>query len=554
MVRKLLLILLLILLPCSALATDYYISAAGSGETCSSETPCALATAVATAGNEDTIFFKSDDTWTSTSTTTPLLTATAGVTYDGSTYGSGTRATLQAGEGYTGGATNSDGIVRVLVSNVTLRGLNIDGNQQNTTGISWGYGNAEAISNLLVENCLIHDIGAPTGNTSKKWMYGILISSRTNDLFNTDVTIINSEIYNCYHEGIAIYPSWNVTGNGVDRITVRGNTIYDNGTDDNGDYSSGVGMGIAITNNADNVTIEYNNIYDTSSGGYQPDGISIRTSPDPGFGNGAPNDCHIRYNIIRENHYGILFQDNYSQDFTVWVYGNLIFNNTAYGVGVGSQNWGNSALTFYNNTFYLAANGTDTFVGCVGLSRDSSTISGTPTFTFKNNIFNVVTTSTSATDYIPIYADYGSGTFTHNNNLYYRSTGTSYVYVSTGNWGSHTSYDGEGENIVTSWEDTAQITTPAFSGGTLPTGFTGTYGTNMVPNTDYFQLTVDSDAKDAGATLEGYTGAINGAGLATPIVRPLGAAFDIGAYEYGTVAQSGGSAGSGFFLQGVTIR
>ncbi len=76
----------------------------------------------------------------------------------------------------------------------------------------------------------------------------------------------------------------------------------------------------------------------------------------------------------------------------------------------------------------------------------------------------------------------------------------------------------------------------------------------MVPNTDYFQLTVDSPAKDAGATLASYTGSINGAGLTTPIVRPIGAAFDIGAYEYGTVAQSGGSAGSGFKMQGASIN
>ncbi len=107
---------------------------------------------------------------------------------------------------------------------------------------------------------------------------------------------------------------------------------------------------------------------------------------------------------------------------------------------------------------------------------------------------------------------------------------------------------------MTHWEASAKASVPSFIGGTLPTGFSGTYGSNMVPDTDYFQLTVDSPAKDAGATLEGYTGAINGAGLTTPIVRPLGDAFDIGAYEYGTVAQSGGSAGQGFFLQGVTIR
>jgi hypothetical protein len=86
--------------------------------------------------------------------------------------------------------------------------------------------------------------------------------------------------------------------------------------------------------------------------------------------------------------------------------------------------------------------------------------------------------------------------------------------------------------LQSTWETTAQITNPNFAGGTLPTGFTGTYGTNMVPNTNYFAIT-SGDAINNGATLGSpYNGCINGAGLATPITRPQGAAYDIGAYEY----------------------
>jgi hypothetical protein len=86
--------------------------------------------------------------------------------------------------------------------------------------------------------------------------------------------------------------------------------------------------------------------------------------------------------------------------------------------------------------------------------------------------------------------------------------------------------------IQSAWETTAQITNPNFTGGTLPTGFTGTYGINMVPNTNYFSI-ISGDALNNGATLGSpYNGSINRAGLATPFTRPQGAAYDIGAYEY----------------------
>ena len=54
----------------------------------------------------------------------------------------------------------------------------------------------------------------------------------------------------------------------------------------------------------------------------------------------------------------------------------------------------------------------------------------------------------------------------------------------------------------------------------------------MVPNTNYFSIT-SGDALNNGASLGSpYTGCINGAGSATPITRPQGGAYDIGAYEY----------------------
>jgi len=236
---------------------------------------------------------------------------------------------------------------------------------------------------------------------------------------------------------------------------------------------------------------------------------------------------------------------------------NVIVNSTVKDLSVANDtsttSWGTSNFSFYNNTFYntyLSASDASS-IRMLEIYSGRTTVAGTPTFNFKNNIVYTATCN-------GIYDV--QGILTHSYNLIYRSSAATDKHVSICAEPAYncsvTDYDRDGTaSDLTNWETTgAQKTDPSFTAGTLPTGFSGTYGSNMVPNTDYFQLTVDSPAKDTGATLEGYTGSINGAGLTTPIVRPLGAAFDIGAYEYGTVAQTSGSAGSGFKMQGVTIR
>ncbi|MFA5962205.1 MAG: right-handed parallel beta-helix repeat-containing protein [Parcubacteria group bacterium] len=520
-----------------ASAATYYVKNGGNDSLSGLDDANAWATpdrVMATAGysnivaSGDTVYFRSQDTWTGDN---PLLIATSGVAYDGSAYGTGTRAKLKAT------AISNTSTVRIIESDVIFAGFEVDGSQINSGGIYIGYSNSSPISNITVDNCVVHDQGQPTGNTQKYWMYGILVGAKANSsIVNTNINITNCEIYNTYHEGIAVYPSWGNTancGNGVDGVIISHCKVYDNGTDNNDSNKSGNGIAIAVNNNSKNVTIEWCDLYDT--GAVAPGqiyGISVRDSLD-GPINGIPTDLVVRYNLIRNNTKdGIIFQNFYAQDQTSYFYNNLIYNNVGYGINFSSSDYGNSEFGIYNNTLYAEANGIDTFVGCIGFSRDSSTISGTPTFNLKNNILSVVTTSISAYDYIPMYADIGSGTLIHNNNLYYRSSGTDHVYVSTGNWGEHIVYDGEGDNIITAaWEPTAKITVPTFAGGTLPTGFSGTYGTNLLPNADYFKIT-SGDAINNGATIGSpYYGNINTAGTANPIARIAGA-YDIGAYEY----------------------
>jgi hypothetical protein len=61
----------------------------------------------------------------------------------------------------------------------------------------------------------------------------------------------------------------------------------------------------------------------------------------------------------------------------------------------------------------------------------------------------------------------------------------------------------------------------------LPTGFIGVPGVDIKPNSDGLNITADSPARDAGATLDAaYDGSINS------VTRPSGAGWDIGAYEF----------------------
>ena len=494
-----------------ATGATYYVKAGGSDilDGLSDSTAWAtIAKVQATVTSGDTVYFRSQDTWTSV--ILPVFTATAGVTYDGSTYGSGTRATLQAG---ANPPTGNYGVIRIDVSNVAFKGFNVDMNSKKTGGIYIGYLCSSNTENVTIDNSVVHDSLLGTID----WAYGILVSNKLGYTVS-NISITNSTVYNHSHEGIAVYAGWANAADRNDTVFIRGNTIYNCGT------------GVLIANDSDNVIVEYNNLYENTS-----QGVYIRVSPSyEGYVTSGPDNMIIRYNIIRDTTiYGISIVNPRSVSMGGAFYSNLIYNN---GKGIGGNidgadfcisgmagyTYPDNVFNIYNNTFYSIDKPLSNYAFMIGVGVGGVDPTGI-TVNFRNNIVYYNTTQTGSNRY-PIWDRYNR--MTHSNNLVYRSSSANDIHILVG---TETEYNRAG---VLTWEATAKNTVPLFTGGTLPTGFSGTYGSNMVPNTDYFSI-ASGDALNNGAALGSpYNGSINGAGRAAPITRPQGVAYDIGAYEY----------------------
>ena len=260
-----------------ALGATYHVKAGGNDslDGLSDETAWATISKVdRTAIRGDTVYFRSQDTW-SASSGGAVLKATAGVTYDGSTYGSGTRATLQA----TG---ELEAMVEIYVGDVTFRGFNVDGNAQVTGGIYVGTHAPTSISNVTVDNCVVHDNGGPE-STPTQYYYGIHIGSvMSSPITVSNIAVTNTTIYNTGHEGIAVYPTWLYANNKVDGLLIRNCTIHDTAHWGGIDWSDG----IMVANEADDVTLEFNTIYDA------PRGLNVATSS---VHTGSPHNLTVRY-------------------------------------------------------------------------------------------------------------------------------------------------------------------------------------------------------------------------------------------------------------------
>ena len=106
----------------------------------------------------DTVYFENTGTWTYESASKYFLnTVSDGITYDGSSWGNGTRAILRAGYDYS----SSLSVFEIVHSNITVKGFDIDGNSKWVNGISmnWPSGGYthKNISNITVDNSIVRN-------------------------------------------------------------------------------------------------------------------------------------------------------------------------------------------------------------------------------------------------------------------------------------------------------------------------------------------------------------------------------------------------------------
>ena len=471
-------------------------------------------------GSGDTVYFDSADTWTA-STYARLLTATEGVTYDGKTWGGGTRATFQPGGNQQ---INYVGAIGINVSDVTLRGIHldgIDGSGYQFYGIAVGWNAASDFDTILIDDCEVAEVDTPS------WGYGIVVSSATNtkatDLTCADgdaaspvvssvtITFEAGDVGNdlmiieagtgftpglytiasvnagdatldraCGANGALSGGDFSFRGITISDVTIKDSIVHDNGREGIALYQNWTNpgsktdtvlvqnctvynntQGILVCNYSHNVTIEDCTIYGNSS-----QGIWVRVSY-AGFDAYypvAPENLVIRRNWIYQNPtYGIAVFTA-SIETTAEIYNNFLYNNGYSGAD------GRAEILLYTVAGYNW--------GTSNISVLNNTIVSTVNESTNVAAGGVVVGffggSMSEGDVViqnnVFYVGSGiSGTYyrcikddedditTHTNNLFYRDAATSVDVVQI----NGTDYDRAGAGSdVTNWEATAQKTDP----------------------------------------------------------------------------------------------
>jgi hypothetical protein len=467
-------ILIIILFASQAWGATYYVKSGGNDSLAGTSDETAWETVAkveATVANGDTVYFRSQDTWSGSSSAV-LIATVAGVTYDGSTYGSGTRATLQSTGG--GGPYST---VKLSASNLSFSGFNIDMNNQNTGGIAVGTYSTSDVSGITINDCKVYDSYIPSG----QYNYGIHVGGyAAANVDVEDVTITNTEVWNTGHEAFAIYPTWTKAGCTAKNILIKNCSGHDSGL-----QGGSWGDALYICNTVEDLIVEDSSFYNASRG------VSISESQTY---TGSPDNITIRRCLIYDNSSNLTIGPNNStgMDATIDIYNNFIYGNTRGAVYIGSKMTG-STVNIYNNTIYHT--GTSSFYAAFRVYNVTATGQW---ITLRNNI--LYATQGYAMKY-ETTAD--EGYVTHSNNLIFREDqSTNWFQI------NNTNYH---ESAVLTWDATTQNTNPLF---------------NKVSADDY-GITDGSDAIDNGADLSPY---FTTDYYGNP--RPDGSGFDIGAHEY----------------------
>jgi hypothetical protein len=328
------------------------------------------------------------------------------------------------------------------------------------------------------------------------------------------------EIQENYIHDIPRAPGNSDTGYGVEidaghHILVEKNIIEDCGE-----------KAIEATYNCTYVTIRYNYI----SGGYSH---SIVISG---------QHCDTYNNIITLNGstetqaYGIKLDSGTNASEYNKVYNNIIYDCRC---GIGILN-GRLNEIYHNIVFYTSQGTRHTAeADAVGLSMYDD---GTSAIDVENNkIYNNIfyySGKMNGTDAVEMFfkSNIGNNNEVKNNIFYYDASDTDTLFrYNDGSYSYHdlTWFEGTNGFSAVGTGNIAsgnRVSAPGFVGGTgatlfavCPTGF----AIDWTPNNDNLQLLVDSSAIDAGLALAAdFNIDIDG------IIRPRGADWDIGAYEY----------------------
>jgi hypothetical protein len=439
----------------------------------------------------DTVYFNRSGTWPVSGLQGIYL--TGGVTYLGNSWGAGSgKARIRAT------ADLEAGVVRFrdhLTYETVFEGFEVDGNGKVTTGVDinhryWSLMNG---ATKRVQDCDVHHTWSK--QALGQYKYGIIVSNWGGvGGYAENVEIINCAVHDTSRDGLCLYPGDENENCRIKNITVRGCQVYNTGQDP--DY--GAGAGILVKGYVQNAVIEYNYVHDTKGAIMFVNGNERRH-----YGVG-PTNIHICYNIFTGNttHGAIRIYDGRSgkDPKDLKIYGNLVYNSTAGGgLYIGSDLGNTLSLLMYNNTFYNAP---------VVICENSAKVT---VFEFKNNIVDY--------DGGVALTDSKGQITSHSNNIFYGSSGKALVRS-----------NGIDYNLsdLSGYEPTASNSNPLFTNpANLPTRFTGTYGNDKAPDSDGLTLQKGSPGLNSGIVLSSdFGGSINS------LRRPVGSAWDIGAYQH----------------------
>ncbi len=440
----------------------------------------------------DVVYFCNSSVW-EVSEGDSGIQITGGVTYDGKSWGSGSRATLRAMDEL------SRAVINVMEDHPTeetvIRGFEVDAGNKATSGITmnWPHMQRDLTGAMKrVEDCVVHDVSSRSN--LNQYEYGILIGGwfgyRT-----SNVEILDCLVYDVSRVGIACYPGNDVPENHVENVVIRGCEVYNAGLDPD---SPGAGFGIALKNHVANAVVEYNYLHQA-----KVSGIVLTCHPEPGFR--GPENAVIRHNIVHNcRQWGIYLEK--SGDKSAAIYGNLIFHNAYEGILLASSLSDGLSLSIFNNTLYHNYQ-----LDWSQEVRISSSNAEIDYLDFSNNLIY-------ASGMTRCLLDDDNEITSHSNNLYYREHGAALVVVGD---------EGYTADTIAEWEPTALTGNPKLVDVTsLPSGFSGVYGVDLEPNAEGLNIAPLSSALDYGIPLgESYNTSINS------IQRPAGDGWDLGAYE-----------------------